>query len=359
MSDVLTTRVLNRTTLARQLLLRRHDLRPDQALEHLVGLQAQATNSPYVALWSRLADFGHDQLSDLLLERTAVRTVLMRGTLHLVSARDCYALRPVMQPMLSRVGGTAWARQLPGVDLAELTKAARVLLDEEPRTLAQVGELLRERWPEHDARMLGGIVPVLVPTVHVPPRGLWGRSGQPLNTSVANWLGEEVPAEGALDEVVLRYLAVFGPATVADVTTWSKLIGLRESFERLRLRKYTDENGRELFDVPDGVLADPDSPAPPRFLPEFDNVLLSHADRTRIMSDEVRARWGNVKNGVFPASFLVDGFLRGTWRLEKDALVVNPYRKLAKKDTSAVEREALRLLDFMAPGKALDVRFTC
>lgn len=360
MNDVLTTRVLNRTTLERQLLLRRHDLRPEQAIEHLVGLQAQATNSPYVALWSRLADFRHDQLSDLLLDRAAVRTHLMRGTLHLVTARDCYALRPVLQPLYDRTALNYDRQALAGVDLAELAKAGRALVDEQPRTTAQLGALLHERWPDCPASALGSVIPHLVPTVHVPPRGLWGRSGQPLNTSVANWLGDEMPAEGALDEVVLRYLAVFGPATVADVAAWSKLTGLREPVERLRprLRVFTDESGRELFDVADGLIADPDVPAPPRFLPEFDNVLLSHADRTRIMSDEHRARWGNVKNGVFPASFLVNGFLRGTWRLEKEALVVNPYTKLSKKDTSAVEREALRLLDFLAPGTALDVRLT-
>jgi hypothetical protein len=358
MTDVLTTRVLNRTTLRRQLLLERHDHTPAEAIEHLVGLQAQATNSPYVALWSRLKGFGHDQLSDLVLARTAVRTHLMRGTLHLVTARDCYVLRPVLQSMLVRTGRGVYARQLEGVDFDELAKAARVLLDEEPRTTAQLGEVLAGRWPEYDARPLGAVIPTLVPVVQVPPRGLWGRSGQPLNTSVANWLGDEVAPDSEPDEVILRYLAVFGPATVADVGAWSKMTGLREPFERLRpkLRVYRDEEGRELFDVPDGAIEDPDVPAPPRFLPEFDNVLLSHADRTRIMSEEHRKRWGNVANAVFPASFLVNGFLRGTWRLEKDALVLKSYAKVSKKDQTALEREAKRLLDFLAPGKGHEIR---
>jgi hypothetical protein len=356
---MLTPRALNRTTLARQLLLERHDLPPAQAIEHLVGLQAQATGSPYVALWSRLTGFTAAAVGDRLVDRTMVRTHLMRGTLHLVTAQDCLRLRPVLQPMLSRAAQTNFGRNLVGLDLAELVAAALSLLSSTPMTTAQLGSALQRRWPAHPARALGAVIPTLLPVVQVPPRGLWGRSGSPLNAPVATWLDAPVPFDDSPDETVLRYLAAFGPASVADIAAWSRLTGVRAVVDRLDLRTYRDETGRELLDVPDGVLTDPETPAPPRFLPEFDNVLLSHADRTRIMSDEHRKRWGGVANAVFPASFLLDGFLAGTWKAVGGTLTITPYSKASTKDCRALEREALSLLGFLAPGADHDVRFAC
>ncbi len=356
---MLTTRTLNRTTLARQMLLERHDLPPDQAIERLVGLQAQATASPYIALWSRLRDFDADQVGSMLVDRTAVRTTLMRGTLHLVTARDCVRLRAALQPMLARTATAAFARDLRGVDLADLIAAAKPLLDAAPLTNAQLVAALTERWPDHGVGGLGGLLQFLLPMVQVPPRGVFGRSGSPLNAVASTWLGTDIPAEAAPDEAVLRYLAVFGPATVADVAAWSRLTGLRAVVDRLDLKTYRDEAGRELLDVPDGVVVDPETPAPPRFLPDFDNVLLSHADRTRIMSDEHRKRWGGVLNGVFPPSFLLDGFLSGTWKADKGVLAITPYRKVSAKDRTALTKEGLALLEFLAPGRDHDVRFTC
>lgn len=355
---MLTTRTLNRTTLARQMLLERHDLPPDQAIERLVGLQAQTTASPYVALWSRLEDFDADQVGAMLVDRTAVRLTLMRGTLHLVTARDCGRLRPVFQAMLARTATATFGRELVGVDLDELVAAARPLLDAEPLTTAQLATALASRWPANEGRRLGTVLPFLLPMVQVPPRGVFGRGGSPLNAIASTWLGADIPATADPDEAVLRYLAAFGPATVADVTTWSRLTGLRAVVGRLELKTYRDETGRELLDVPDGVIADPETPAPPRFLPEFDNVLLSHADRTRIMSDEHRKRWGGAANGAFPACFLLDGFLSGTWKAEKGVLAIAPYRKLSTKDRSALTWEGLALLRFLAPGQDHDVRFT-
>jgi hypothetical protein len=354
---VLTTRTLNRTLLARQMLLERHDLPPAQAIEKLVGLQAQATTSPYVALWSRLTAFDADQVGAMLVDRTAVRTTLMRGTLHLVTARDCVRLRPVLQPMLARTATANFAKELVGVDLGELVDAARPLLDAAPMTTAQLATALAERWPENGNRRLGTVLPFLVPMVQVPPRGVFRKSGSPLNALASTWLGVEIPSSADADDAVLRYLAAFGPATVADVTAWSRLTGVRAVVRRLSLHTYQDETGRELVDVPDGVLVDPETPVPPRFLPEFDNVLLSHADRGRIMSEDARKRWGGVANGVFPASFLVDGFLGGTWKEEKGVLAVTPYGKLAKRDRSALAQEGLELLRFLAPGADHDVRF--
>jgi hypothetical protein len=355
---MLTTRALNRTTLARQLLLERHDLPPDQAIEHLVGLQAQTTGSPYVALWSRLTGFTAASVGDRLVDRTLVRTHLLRGTLHLVTAQDCLRLRPVLQPMLSRAAQTGYGRDLVGVDLSELVSAALVVLEAGPMTTAQLGEALQPRWPAHPARALGAVIPALLPVVQVPPRGVWGRSGSPLNTPVATWLDAPL-SDASPVRTVLRYLAAFGPASVADIAAWSRLTGVRAVVDRLDLRTYRDEAGRELLDVPDGVLTDPETPAPPRFLPEFDNVLLSHADRSRIMSDEHRKRWGGVANGVFPASFLLDGFLAGTWKAAGGTLTITPYGKVSAKDRRALEQEALSLLTFLAPGADHDVRFAC
>ncbi|HWO58529.1 MAG TPA: winged helix DNA-binding domain-containing protein [Umezawaea sp.] len=356
---MLTARTLNRTTLARQMLLERHDLPPDQAIERLVGLQAQATWSPYLALWSRLKGFDADVVGAMLVDRTAVRMTLMRGTLHLVTARDCVLLRPVVQPMLTRTAMTTFTRGLKGVEIAELVGAAKVLLDETPMTNARLAAALTERWPDHGLSALGGLLQLLLPMVQVPPRGVFGRGGPPVHAAASTWLGADIPAEAAPDEAVLRYLAVFGPATVADVAAWSRLTGVRAVVDRLDLKTYRDEAGRELLDVPDGVIADPETPAPPRFLADFDNVLLSHADRTRVMSDEHRKRWSGVGNGVFPPSFLLDGFLAGTWKADKGVLTITPYRKVSKKDQNALTREGLALLGFLAPGEDHDVRFTC
>ncbi|WP_199439072.1 winged helix DNA-binding domain-containing protein [Umezawaea beigongshangensis] len=363
-TQVLTTRVLNRTLLRRQLLLERRDVPVGDAVELLVGLQAQTTNSPYLALWSRLRDFAPDALSELLLNRTAVRTHLMRGTLHLVSAADLARLRPVLQPVLTAALRAVHARGFPDVDLDEYVAAARELATTGGRTAAEFGEHAHARWPGHDARRLSTALPFAVPLVQTPPRGVWGRGGRVAWTPAAHWLGTDVPDEGDTGAVISRYLAVFGPATVADVGRWSRLTGLREHVEEMRpaLRVFRDERGRELLDVPDGPIEDADAPAPPRFLPEFDNVLLSHADRTRIVSDEHRAIWGAGKNGLFPASFLVDGFLRGAWRVERDrdvaTLVLTPWSALSAPHEAALREEGARLLRFTAPDAEHAMRVT-
>ncbi|PRY42617.1 winged helix DNA-binding domain-containing protein [Umezawaea tangerina] len=352
-----TARTLNRTLLARQLLLDRHDLRPDQAIEHLVGLQAQATASPYVALWSRLTGFTADRVGTMLEDRSAVRTTLMRGTLHLVTARDCARLRPAMQPMLDRVARTNFGRDLTGVDLAALVEAALPLLTE-PRTTAQLGAALAPRWPDHQPRVLGAVLPLLLPVVQIPPRGILGRGGPAANALASTWLGTDIPAPEPPDSAILRYLAAFGPATAADISAWSRLTGVKSVITRMDLKTYRDETGRTLLDHPDADLTDPETPAPPRFLPEFDNVLLSHADRTRIMGDEDRKRWSGVANAVFPASFLLDGFLSGTWKVDRGTLAITPYRKVSTGDRRALEREGLALLDFLAPQHDHAIHFT-
>ena len=162
----------------------------------------------------------------------------------------------------------------------------------------------------------------LLALVQVPPRGLWGRTSQVRSTTVEAWLGRPLATQPSLDAVVLRYFAAFGPAAVADVATWSRLTGLREVVERLRpqLRSFRDERGRELFDLPDAPRPEPATPAPPRFLPEYDNILLSHDDRSRFVDADVRARLAGVR-GRIQGAVLSDGFLGGVWRLDSDSSI--------------------------------------
>ncbi len=358
-------RELNRATLERQMLLRRRKLPALEAIEHLVGMQAQAPSPPYVGLWTRLEDFRPDELARLILERRAVRIALMRNTVHLVSARDCLALRPLMQPVFDRTlyGTRANRAHLEGVDTEALVAAGRALLEEAPRTAKELGELLQEQWPDHDPASLARVIRHLVPLVQVPPRGVWGKSGPASHTTAEAWLGRPLDPAPSLEETVLRYLGAFGPATVKDVQTWSGLTRLGEVIERIRPRLLTfrDERGKELFDLPEASRPDPDTLAPPRFLPEFDNLILSHADRSRVIAEEYRKLIAS-KNGMVPATFLVDGFVRGTWKSERTrgraALEIKPFDPLAKEDRDAMAEEGERLIRFTGEGaEAFEIRF--
>ncbi len=353
--ETLTPVALNRALLQRQLLLRRHDLPAPDAIEHLVGLQGQAPDAPYVALWSRLQGFEPADLAEALLERRAVRMPVMRGTVHLVTARDSIALRALTQPALERgFGSSVWARRLDGVDLAELSSAGRALLVE-PLTRVEVGRRLAERWPAHEPLALAYAVTSLVPAVQVPPRGVWGLRGQATWVAHAEWLDGDDTAEPEPEATALRYLRSFGPASARDFATWSGLTGARELFDRLRpkLRTFRDESRRELFDVEEGPLPDPATPAPPRFLAEFDNILLSHADRTRVIEG---ARKPPIPpgNGAREGTVLIDGFMRAGWKLAaRDdgtaELRVTGYAPLPDGQASAVAEEAERLLAFLLP----------
>ena len=230
-----------------------------------------------------------------------------------------------------------------------------MLLEERPRTASELGVLLRERWPERDPASLARAVRHLVPLVQVPPRGVWGKSGPAAHTTAEAWLGRSLDSAPSLDEIVVRYLGAFGPATVKDAQTWSGLTRLGGLVDRLRSRLFSfrDEHGGELFDLPDTPKPDPDAPAPPRFLPEFDNLILSHADRTRVIANEYRKAIAS-KNGMVPATFLVDGFVRGTWKTErtsaKATLVIEPFEPLAKKASDALASEGERLIRFIGEG---------
>jgi hypothetical protein len=351
---VLGARALNRALLARQLLLRSEKRPILEAIEHLVGMQAQVPGNPYIALWSRLDGFQPEELSRLIGDRHAVRTSLMRATIHLVTARDCLALRPVMQPVLERTfASSAFARNITGVDLNALVAAGRTLLEGRPRTRAELRPFLADRWPGYDADSLAAAIGFLLPVVHVTPRGLWGKSGPARLTTVEAWLGRPPQLDSTPDEVVLRYLAAFGPATVADIRIWSRLTELRGVIERLRPRLVTfrDELGRELFDLADAPRPDPETPAPPRFLPEYDNILLSHDDRGRIIRDNCSLRMPAGRGGEL-GSVLVDGYLGGMWRItrqrEKATLVIEAAASWTRADHEAVADEGGRFLAFVA-----------
>jgi hypothetical protein len=354
----LTQRELNRAILQRQLLLRREPVPAIDVVERLVGMQAQVPTDPYTALWSRIADFDPAELSADIEERRVVRAVmLMRTTIHLVSARDCLEIRPLIQPVVERQWRySPFAKALAGLDVDEVLDAGLALLAERPQTAGAIGKRLADRWPDRDPSSLGHAVRWLVPMVQIPPRGLWGRGGQPVLETVERWLGAPLSKKPSLDELVLRYLAAFGPATAKDFGVWSWLTGIGEVVERLRPRlvTYRDEAGRELFDVPDVALPDPETPAPVRLLPEFDNLLLSHDDRSRMADPAYRGGpWWH-------GSLLVDGFLVGTWRPERRpggmTLRIGLYRPLADAELTDVEAEAARLVAFLVPDGEGDVQ---
>lgn len=353
---VLDARALNRATLDRQLLLRPRALSVKEAVTHLLGLQAQNVRPPYYALAARLDGFAPQQLSEAMAGRELVRIVTMRSTIHTHTADDCLTLRPLVQPARDRELH-AFRKGLAGVDLDRLAVLARELVEDRPRTMGQLREALTAEWPDADPQSLAVAARCRLPLVQVTPRGLWNRSGQVALTTAEHWLGRPAEPAPAPDDVALRYLAAFGPASVKDMQTWAGLTRLREVFERLRPRLVTfrDEHGVELFDLPEASRPDPGTPAPPRFLPEFDNLLLSHADRSRVVPPAYRGRtWqGNQAH----RTLLVDGFLAGVWRLDEGALVVEPFGRLTRAQRQEVSDEAGRMLAVLHPGEPYGIRF--
>jgi hypothetical protein len=344
---VLSDRALNRALLERQLLLRRVSMPVADAVEHLVGMQAQIPGNPYVSLFSRLDGFAPEALGELLESRRAVRISLMRSTIHLVTDRDCLAIRPLLQPWLERnlYTATPFGRRVEGIDLAALSAAGRALLESEPMMFSELGRRLAESFPGYDPTSLGYAVREYVPLVQVTPRGIWGRSGRALHTPASHWLAQPMPESGDIDRLLRRYLTAFGPATVADFGAWSGLRAVRELVSIEGLHTLADERGRELLDIPGGALVDPETPAPVRFLPEYDNVLLGHADRSRIFPAGARGR-----DVIGRPTVLVDGFVAAFWKLERKAeIAIRPLRKLSAAERREVLAEAERLLELVAP----------
>ena len=330
---VLTQRELNRALLARQLLLERARLTPVQALERTAGLQAQDARAPYVGLWSRVADFRRDQLNTALLRHTAIKGTLMRATIHLVSALDYAHFLPAVLPTLQGYWRRYATSRQYDFDVDELMERVREFA-REPRSARELhaalggeGQWWRLRFHE--------------PFVHVPHREEWAFRRQPRYVAGRHWLRRPFAGEdAAAAHLIRRYLAAFGPATTQDVGAWSgvPLATLRPVLDTLRLRRFRDERGRVLVDVPRAPLPPADTPAPPRLLAPFDNAVLSHADRTRIVSDEHRRRI--IRGGIVDPVFLVDGFVAGRWRLAGGRVVIDPFHALPKRAEHELRAEA-------------------
>ncbi len=363
-SRILTLRELNRATLARQLLLKRSSMSVPDAIERLIGLQAQLPVAPYVGLWTRLDNFSRDALAKLIEDHTVVKATAMRATLHLLTAKDYLALRGTLQTVLAAASESITKHREAEFDLDEILNAAKRFITEEPRSFAEITAMLSEQKPGIDVGSMRYSVRTHIPLVQVPVSTGWSYPGNPKFTLAETWLGKPIPTSPDLRALIFRYLAAFGPATVNDIQTWSGLPKLKDALEKLKpeLQVYQDEKRREYFDLPDIPLPDADTPTPERFLPEFDNILLSHKDRTRILADEHR------KKVYLPAlrvaaTFLVDGFVHGAWKIEKKkttaTFIIEPFAPLTKQNRAALAAEAERLVRFVESGaKSFEVRFT-
>jgi hypothetical protein len=345
------------------MLLERAQVSVAEATRRLVGLQAQLPRPPYIGLWTRLARFQRDDLSNHIDKRTLVRAPLLRATLHLSTAKEYLEFRNVLQPVLSRALSGLPAERTKGFDIDALVADARQCLEDGPRTFTALREVLAKHHPKLDVRAMGYAVRTHLPLVQVPGKGGWGFPNDPEFALAEAWLGQPPAASSDPRQLVLRYLAAFGPATARDMQTWSGLQGLRDTLETLRpeLRVFAAEDGRELFDLPEAPLPSSDVPAPPRFLPEFDNLVLGHADRSRVVPEAYRPKIFLSALRV-RATFLVDGFVHGAWSVERKkkeaALVLAPFAPLAKAEREALMEEGERLVRFVEEEAGTwDVRF--
>ncbi|WBQ02903.1 winged helix DNA-binding domain-containing protein [Kribbella sp. CA-293567] len=362
----LSLQALNRATLARQWLIERRSATALEAIEHLVGMQAQSPLAPYVGLWTRLTGFDPAELAGLLESRRAVRGSMMRATIHLVSSRDFLAIRGLVQPRLERevyANQTYGRHRLEGVDLDAVLAAGTARMTEAPATAVQLREHLATLFPDHDAPSLAHAVRCLLPTIQIPPRGIWGKGGNPTMTTADLWLDAPIDPTPDIDRLVLRYLAAYGPASVADAQAWSGLTRLAEVFARLDLVTYTHaDTGRTLYDLPDTPLPHEDTEVPTRFLPEYDNLLLSHADRTRWLPDADRTRL-TLQEVLTRGSVLHNGHPAALWKLtnhpkSRTTLEIEPLTAVSKAARDAIEAEAQNLLAFTRPTAATtEIRF--
>ncbi|MBB5914522.1 hypothetical protein BJY24_003389 [Nocardia transvalensis] len=360
-ADVVSNRTLNRTLLARQHLLERSALTVPRMCEYLVGLQAQDVPPPFIGLWSRIADFDHDAVSSGLLDRSLVRITLMRGTIHLVTAADAVRIAPHIQPELEKAPfrkGFNYGAMV-GLDPETVRRSGEKALGDEPMSAADLRIRAAEEFPDRDPGAVTQTWLYQLPVLQTPPRGLWKNNSRPVWSRIEPWLGTPLDPGYPLEELVIRYLRAFGPAATMDVQTWSRLLGIKEAVDRLgdRVRTYTDERGRTLYDAADAELTDPDVPAPVRFLGWYDNLYLSHQDRARIIPDGAPAPLQRMATQVSPV--LVDGYLAGVYKIftdrERARLRLVPRRAWTAAERSAVEAEGAALLAFLEPDRAPSV----
>jgi hypothetical protein len=356
MTQALSRAQLNRATLARQLLLEREAVPVTAAVERLAGMQAQEPKHPFIGLWTRVEGFDREDLRRALLERDVVRATLMRSTLHLMTAADYAALRMSMQPPASVALRVLGARS-QGLDLDAVLPAARRLLAGRSLAFDPIRAALAEQFPDVDHRALGYAVRTLVPLVMVPSRDArWGFERVAEFTLADEWLGAP-PGQEDRAALARRYLGALGPASAADVQVWSGVGGMKAVLDGMRdeLEVFADERGRELFDLPGAPRPDADVPAPPRFLPEFDNLVLAHDDRSRVIADAHRPLV-TTKNLRVRATFLVEGTVAGTWTIEAKrrlaTLRMAPFATLGRRVRAALAEEGEALVRFAEPESA-------
>jgi hypothetical protein len=359
----LTLRQLNRATLQRQLLLERADLSVPAAIEQVAGLQAQVQNPPYIGLWSRLRDFRHTDLTAAMEAREVVRAAAMRSTLHLLTARDYLRFFRAFQPALVRGMNSFHGRNLKGISIPPLVAAAERAIGDSPRAMGEIEKLLTDIEPNCVPAALGYAVRSHLPLVQVPPAGTWRKGGRIAYALPHLHIGAAVADEADLAGLLRRYLAAFGPSSPMDAQTWLGITKLKEAFDLLKseLVTYHDEAGVELFDLPDMPPPADDTPAPVRFVPEYDNLLIGHADRRRIIADDYRKRVF-LSAGRVRSTILLDGFVEGAWRIERvkrtATLVIEPFRALTAAEQAALSDEGTHLARFCEDdADTWDVRF--
>lgn len=342
-------RRLNRTLLQRQHLLERADLLPAQVCSDLVGLQAQDNLPPYLGLAARLTAFDPYDVSRGLEDRSLVRLVTMRSTVHLLVADDALALRTWTQPRVEReLHSSQSTRPAMGVDRDVFAAALSDVLAEGPLSSSDLGAALARTFPDVPPTALGQLARAAAPLAQLPPRGAWKESGGVVYQRVDRWLGRAL-VDPDVTAIIRRYLRSFGPATAADVTSWSAITRLGPVLGAMEdLVRHEDERGRVLYDVPDGALADGEEPAPVRLLGCYDNVWLSHADRDRVTDPAKRAAWMGVNGGVAHTLF-VDGMLEGLWRVEDGRVrVVETLRPLARSERAELDEEIVHVEALLA-----------
>lgn len=310
-------------------------------LRHLGGVQGQAPNPPYAGLWTRVAGFRIADLTELLEAKQAVRSTIHRATLHVLASDDFVAFRAMAQPIFERGLRGSWGRWLGDTDTAAVLQVGEEFFAGEPRSAFELRHLLSERWPGVDPLALTAVCRYLMPLVQVPPSGLWEYYKPALLTPAERWLGTPLAPAGEPDALIRRYLAAFGPATAQDFSKWSGITNVSATFARLRpeLRRFQAEDGTLLFDLPGMPMPSEHVAAPVRLLPEWDNLLLAYAAKTRrrVLPEQYRGRVFT-NNGLIRATILVDGFVAGTWKVERtDGAPAFGYELFEPADRATIE----------------------
>lgn len=345
----LTRQRLNRTLLRRQHLLERTSATAEEMARHLVGLQAQENLPPYLSLHARLTTFDPGDVTRGLDDRSLVRLLTMRGTIHLLTRDDALSLRRWTQQVQEReLRSSQNVKEALGVDREAFAEVVSDLLADGPLAQRDLAARLGEHFPDVPPTALGQLARVALPLAQLPPRGAWKASGGVVYQYVDRWVGEPM-RDPDVEDVVRRYLAAYGPASAADVTAWSGITRLGPVVAAMPdLERHEDESGKVLYDVPGGVLEEEDVPAPPRLLGTYDNVWLSHAGRDRVTEPEKRSRWMGV-NGGAGMSLFVDGWLEGLWRpVDGKVEVIGTFRDLSRRERSGLDDEIGRVEALLA-----------